>query len=185
VVIVSSLLHERGVVDFDDLNLTKTFEAIKNGDRSVIKKAGRHNPGYCNTKLMNVYFGRGLANRTKDFGVDVFSVCPGFTYTNLFRYTLRWYHYILMAPIFLFYLRTPSEVIWTLIIALFKYLTYQYFQGVQTILYCALDPLLQGKSGGFYRNCVPYHSKVMFDKEIEDKLWNVSEEMVESKLKLK
>lgn len=85
VVILSSMLHERGVIDFDDLNMTKLIAAVKSGDKALIKKTKRMNPGYCNSKLMNVYFGRALAEKTKGMGIDVFMVCPGFTYTNLFR----------------------------------------------------------------------------------------------------
>ncbi|XP_077287860.1 retinol dehydrogenase 14-like [Arctopsyche grandis] len=165
VVIVSSLLHERGEIDFDDLNMTKIYEAVKNKDKTVLKKYKRHGPGYCNSKLMNVYFGRALAEKTKKQGIDVFTVCPGFTYTSLFRNSFRWYHYFVMAPFIFFYMRTPNE-------------------GVQSIIHCATDASLEGKSGTFYRNCLPYNSKIQFDKEVQEKLWAVSEALTEPTLKV-
>lgn len=81
IVIVSSTLHEQGAINFDDLNLKAATEDAKNG-----KSSGRHNIAYNNSKLMNVYFARSLADKLNDYGVDVHACCPGFTYTNLFRY---------------------------------------------------------------------------------------------------
>ncbi|KOB74267.1 putative restnol dehydrogenase, partial [Operophtera brumata] len=78
IVIVSSTLHERGKINFEDLNLRAEIEVAKSG------KAGRHNPGYCNSKLMNVYFMRALADQLRGSGIDVNACCPGFCYTNLF-----------------------------------------------------------------------------------------------------
>lgn len=80
VVIVSSTLHEKGKLDFDDLNLRNEIEKAKEG-----KTDARHNPGYSNSKLMNAYFMRGLADKLRGSGVDVNACCPGFCYTSLFR----------------------------------------------------------------------------------------------------
>lgn len=72
---------------------------------------GHMNPSYCNSKLANAYFGIELAKRLKDTGVCVYSVCPGFTYTGLFRHVKRsWLHYIIFSPIALLYLRTANQV---------------------------------------------------------------------------
>lgn len=57
-----------------------------------------------------------------------------------------------------------------------------YFQGVQTIIHCAVDPSLEGKSG-FYRNCLPYESKIEFDRDTQEKLWAVSEALIEPVIK--
>lgn len=56
------------------------------------------------------------------------------------------------------------------------------FQGVQTIINCAVDSSLEGK-GGFYRNCLPYESKIQFDRDTQEKLWDVSEALIEPALK--
>ncbi|KAI5633465.1 short chain dehydrogenase domain-containing protein [Phthorimaea operculella] len=157
IVVVSSTLHEKGKIDFEDLNLRCEIEKAKK-----LKTNARHNPGYSNSKLMNVYFMKALADRLRGSGVDVNACCPGFCYTNLFRHSIRWYHYILMAPVFLLFMRTAE-------------------QGCQTIVYCATDYSIEGTSGKFYRDCAEYQSKHEFDKEVETKLWNASEEMVKAR----
>lgn len=154
IVIVSSTLHEKAKIDFDDLNLRKAIEGAKSG-----KLSSRSNPGYNVSKLMNVYTARYLADKLNNFGIDVHAVCPGFTNTNLFRHSFKWYHYMLMAPIFLFYLRSANK-------------------GAQTVLYCATDYAVEGKTGQFYRDCQVYESKHEFDKETENKLWTVSQELI-------
>lgn len=98
--IVTSKLLESGAIDFDNLN----------GEKGLTTE-GRMNPNYCNSKLANVYFAIDLARRMKDTGVSVYSVCPGFSYTGLFRHVKRsWLHYIIFSPIALLYLRTSNQV---------------------------------------------------------------------------
>ncbi|CAD6227826.1 GSCOCG00006284001-RA-CDS [Cotesia congregata] len=62
VVIVTSKLLS-GVIDFSNLN----------GEKGLPAK-GRMNPGYVNSKLANVYFGKELAKRLQDSGVNVYMV---------------------------------------------------------------------------------------------------------------
>lgn len=69
------------------------------------------NPGYCNSKLANAFFGIELARRLQNTGVNVYSVCPGFTYTGLFKHVKRqWFHYIVFSPVALLFLRTANQV---------------------------------------------------------------------------
>ncbi|XP_026728722.1 retinol dehydrogenase 14-like [Trichoplusia ni] len=157
IVVLSSTLHERGNIDFDDLNLRKQIEQAKKSGTSP-----RHNPGYSNSKLMNAYFARALASNLRNSGVDVNLCCPGFCATNLFRHSVKWYHYILMAPIMLFFMKTAK-------------------QGSETVVFLATDHTVEGKTGKFYRNCEEYLSKYPFDKDVETKLWNVSEELVKAR----
>uniref|UniRef100_A0A0K8SB02 Retinol dehydrogenase 12 n=1 Tax=Lygus hesperus TaxID=30085 RepID=A0A0K8SB02_LYGHE len=97
IVIVTSSLHEGGVIDFDNLQGEKGFPA------------GRRNPAYNNSKLANVYFCRELAERLPS-NVQTFAVCPGFCYTDLFRHTtLKWYHYVMFSPIAFFFMRSASK----------------------------------------------------------------------------
>lgn len=97
---VTSKLLESGTIDFNNLN----------GEKGLPVK-GRMNPGYCNSKLANVYFASELARRTENSGVCIYMVCPGFCYTGLFRHVKRsWFHYIIFSPIALLFLRTANQV---------------------------------------------------------------------------
>lgn len=96
VVIVSSSLHQKGHIYLEDLNL-----------RDRTDRSGQ----YENSKLANYYFGKELAERVKKYDINVYTCCPGWVYTNLFRnYNVKWYHYILMAPIAYWFMRTPQQV---------------------------------------------------------------------------
>lgn len=145
IVVVTSKLMESGVIDFSNLN----------GEKALPVKS-RMNPGYCNSKLANAYFATELANRTKNTGVNVYMVCPGFTYTGLFRNVKRsWFHYIIFSPIALMFLRTPN-------------------QGAQTVLHCATESSLSEESGHMYRDCNLYISKKNLESEVALRLWEVS-----------
>lgn len=92
VVVVSSLLHEKGIINIDDLN------NIQKKDVNM----------YANSKLGCVYFARELAKRNKS--LKVYTCCPGWVYTGLFRHSKRWYHFILLLPVAFFFMRTPWQV---------------------------------------------------------------------------
>ncbi|XP_017787881.1 PREDICTED: retinol dehydrogenase 11-like, partial [Habropoda laboriosa] len=145
IVIVSSKLFESGVIDFSNLN----------GEKGLVVKE-RMNPAYCNSKLANTYFGFELAKRIEKSGVNVYIVCPGFSYTGLFKNVKRsWFHYIIFSPIALLYLRTAN-------------------QGAQTVLHCAIEPSLSNESGNIYRDCKLYVSKKKLDSDVALRLWDVS-----------
>ncbi|XP_059205817.1 retinol dehydrogenase 12 isoform X2 [Centropristis striata] len=96
VVIVSSLAHEKGRMEFDDINLDKDYHRMKS---------------YRQSKLANVLFCRELASRLKDTGVTVYSLHPGVICTELGRHmfpTLALWQKILLRPITLF-MKTPRE----------------------------------------------------------------------------
>ena len=148
IVIVTSKLFESGVIDFSNLN----------GEKGLVVK-GRMNPAYCNSKLANTYFGIELAKRTENSGVNIYMVCPGFTYTGLFRNVKRsWFHYIIFSPVALLFLRTAN-------------------QGAQTVLHCAVEPSLSNESGNIYRDCKPYASKKELEADVALRLWDVSEKL--------
>ncbi|CAG9810796.1 unnamed protein product [Chironomus riparius] len=95
VVIVSSKMHERAEVDFE--NFGKYTEKPR-GERS--------NHLYNNSKLMNFYFAKELYKR----GIDVHVCCPGLCNTDFFRdYDPKFYHYILFSPVILFMLRSAEQ----------------------------------------------------------------------------
>ncbi|XP_014483152.1 PREDICTED: retinol dehydrogenase 12-like [Dinoponera quadriceps] len=145
IVVLTSTRLKFGEIDFSNLN----------GEKGVPVK-GRMNPGYNNSKLANAYFATELAKRTENSGVNVYMVCPGFTYTGLFRNVKRrWFHYIIFSPIALMFLRTAN-------------------QGAQTVLHCATESSLSKESGHMYRDCKLYVSKQELDPKIALRLWNVS-----------
>lgn len=99
--ILSSKLMRFGVIDFSNLNSEKSFDA----------SSSRRLSPYCNSKLLNAYFGHELALRTSGTGVSVYTVCPGFSYTRLFRYSRApWYRWLLFIPVGLFVMRTSKQV---------------------------------------------------------------------------
>lgn len=93
VVIVSSLLHEKGIINVDDLNNVQNKMNINM---------------YANSKLALVYFARELGKKYES--LKVYTCCPGWVYTGLFRHSIRWYHYILFLPVAFFFMRTPWQV---------------------------------------------------------------------------
>ncbi|XP_015520658.2 retinol dehydrogenase 12 [Neodiprion lecontei] len=148
IVVLTSKLLESGQIDFSNLN----------GEKGLPIK-GRMNPAYNNSKLANVYFATELAKRMEGTGVQVYSVCPGFTYTGLFRSVKRsWFHYILFSPVALMFLRTAN-------------------QGAQTVLHCATEESLNNESGHIYRDCKMYEPKNALDSAVAERLWRVSSEL--------
>lgn len=95
VVVVASSLHERGAIDLDDLN-----SLSDNSNKNL----------YANSKLANIYFAQELSRRVASKNIKVYACCPGWVYTGLFRHSLKWYHYFLMSPVALFFMRSPFQV---------------------------------------------------------------------------
>ncbi|XP_028297645.1 retinol dehydrogenase 14 isoform X2 [Gouania willdenowi] len=73
IVIVSSMAHEKGQINFEDINLDKDYQRKKS---------------YCQSKLANVLFARELAKRLDGTGVTVYSLHPGVVRTELARHIL-------------------------------------------------------------------------------------------------
>ncbi|XP_031704443.1 retinol dehydrogenase 13 [Anarrhichthys ocellatus] len=87
IVIVSSLAHEKGSINFDDINLDKDYHREES---------------YRQSKLANVLFCRELALRMQDTGVTVYSLHPGVIRTELGRHlfpTLALWQRIILMPL--------------------------------------------------------------------------------------
>lgn len=84
IVNVSSNLHARGKIDFDDLQSAKAYPTMGWGQ-------------YSNTKLMNHLFTFELARRLHGTGVTVNCVHPGVIGTNLSRTLPKWMHRVYVA----------------------------------------------------------------------------------------
>lgn len=92
VVIMSSMLHERGNIILDDLNLEN------------------RKSGYANSKLANYYFCKELNKRHVD--LNVYAVCPGWVYTSLFRNHIKkmLMGIVLIIPAAFLFMRSPRQV---------------------------------------------------------------------------
>ncbi|XP_061400892.1 retinol dehydrogenase 12-like [Musca vetustissima] len=113
---------------------------------------------YGQSKLANILFTRKLAKMLKDSKVDVNCLHPGSVQSELTRNNalLKWGSAIFSK----FVLRSTRG-------------------GAQTVLYLALDPDMEGVTGGYYdrMELVPLMKKAR-DDEMADWLWKKSEEMV-------
>lgn len=149
VVIVSSALHQRGHIDFD--NLGGFTEAPLNRGR---------NPYYNDSKLANFYMGREMYRK----GYDVHVLCPGLCHTDFFRdYEPRWYHYVLFAPVVWLMLRSAEQGAGNIV--------YCATDNVNTE---AKNPA----TGYYVRSLRQDKSKYAFSDAVSERLWAESERAV-------
>ncbi|KAI8485323.1 retinol dehydrogenase 12-like [Branchiostoma floridae x Branchiostoma belcheri] len=151
VVIVSSVMHEWGKIDFDDISYEKSYSPIGS---------------YCQSKLANVLFMRELARRLKGTGVTVNALHPGWTRTELARHlatTFGWAS-LPMVPV----------------AAIFCYMFWKNAkQGAQTTIHLVVDKELETTSGMYFSDCLPCDvSPLAKDEATARRLWRLSEEMV-------
>lgn len=148
IVVVSSLLHQRGCIDFATLGKCVDKEG-------VISKA--NNLLYNNSKLANFYHARELYKR----GFDAHVLCPGLCHTDFFRdYNPRWYHYIMFAPVVWLLLRSAEQGSENIV-----------FAATDNVNTDEKNPA----TGYFIRNLKQTKSKVQFDDKIGTRLWTESE----------
>ncbi|KAH7640176.1 retinol dehydrogenase 12-like protein [Dermatophagoides farinae] len=140
-------------------------ERTLSSDGYEIQFATNHLEAYCQSKLANVLFTRQLAKELDDRSdkfpnVKVYSLNPGTINTNLTRHILGFKRIIFNIIGFLFNLDVYS--------------------GVQTTLFCALEPSLKYQSGHYYSNCKENHC--IFSESLDDeaarRLWTISCQMV-------
>lgn len=150
IVTVSSTAHNRGRMNWEDLNHKATY-----------------NPRTCysQSKLMNVLFSRELSQRLKGTGVTSNSLHPGVVNTELGRHIGNNGDGMFMSALF----RMAMKMSW-----LFR--TPQ--QGAQTSIYCAVAPELEDVTGAYFSDCKRTNES-NFAKRDEDakRLWDISEEL--------
>ncbi|XP_014667719.1 PREDICTED: retinol dehydrogenase 13-like [Priapulus caudatus] len=137
--------HMAGNINFDDLNGEK-----------------KYNPGqaYNQSKLAILLFSVGLRNRLRGTDVNVYTVNPGLTATNLSRhlgmhnfFLSRW----MVVPLFKFFKKTP-------------------YQAVQTMQYATLSENIENKTGTYLCQCQVLEAvDQMYEKKTAERLWTVSE----------
>lgn len=150
IVTVSSLLHQKGRIDF------ATMAKCMEGD-GVISKA--NNTLYNNSKLANFYHARELYKK----GFDAHVLCPGLCHTDFFRdYNPRWYHYIIFAPVVWLLLRSAEQGSENIV-----------FCATDNVNTDEKNPA----TGYFVRNLKQTKSKVQFDDQIGTRLWVESEKL--------
>lgn len=150
IVVVSSLLHQRGKIDF--ATMSKCVDAA-----GVISKG--KNSLYNNSKLANFYHARELYKR----GFDAHVLCPGLCHTDFFRaYNPRWYHYIIFSPVVWLLLRSASQGAENIV-----------YCATDNVNSDVKNPA----KGYFVRNLKQTKSKVEFDDEVGGRLWTESEKL--------
>ncbi|XP_046545256.1 retinol dehydrogenase 14-like [Haliotis rubra] len=95
VVVVTSSLHKRGTINFDDLQSEKAYNKAKS---------------YANSKLANSLFSRELTRQLCGSNVSVYCVHPGMVMTNISRHVVPRFIKTLLTPLaFLLGARTNFE----------------------------------------------------------------------------
>lgn len=148
VVVVSSLMHQRAIVDFEHLG--KIVDGVR---------VTGNNPYYNNSKLCNFYFARELFKR----GYDAHVLCPGLCHTDFFRdYQPKWYHYVAFAPVVWLMLRSAEQGAQNIVYA-----------ATENENTAERNPA----TNYLVRNCQQTKSKHSFDEEISERLWEESLKM--------
>lgn len=150
IVVVSSMLHQRGRIDFE--TMTKCVDVP-----GIISKG--KNGLYNNSKLANFYHARELYKR----GYDAHVLCPGLCHTDFFRsYNPKWYHYILFSPVVWLLLRSAEQGAANIV-----------YCATDNVNTATKNP----KEGYYVRNLEQTKSKVQFDDDVGLRLWEESEKL--------
>ncbi|KAF9317092.1 hypothetical protein BG003_001204 [Podila horticola] len=156
---IGSLAHEvhpRGGIDFKTINDVKASSAVQRYGRS---------------KLANLLFAKALAQRLKDERVYVNIAHPGIVATELNRQGAE----------------TFGKFITTLIDTMVKVVAMKPEVGALTQLYCATSPDIEKKDirGKYF---IPIANELdpnplVFDEDLQERLWTWTENLVQEKLK--
>ena len=144
IVNVASEAHKfGGPIDFNDINMVKSYGAMK---------------AYGRSKLANIFFTQGLAERLQGTGVTVNCVHPGAVATNLGGNNNKLLVYVMHAFMKLFF-RTPEK-------------------GAETSIYLASSTAVEGISGRYFFDCKEKAlGKPARDTRAKDQLWALSEKL--------
>ncbi|XP_011689557.1 PREDICTED: retinol dehydrogenase 12-like isoform X2 [Wasmannia auropunctata] len=144
---VSSFTYVAGDIDFDDINLERSYGPLKS---------------YTQSKLANILFTKELARRLKGAnirGINVYAVHPGVISTGISQYGSS-----TVFPGATFCFNTYAQLFCKNII-----------QGTQTTIYCAVDEETANDTGLYYSNCdIATTYRKANDPQYPEKLWNLS-----------
>jgi NAD(P)-dependent dehydrogenase (short-subunit alcohol dehydrogenase family) len=147
---VNSDAHEKGNVDFSDLQMRHRYPG------SVGMRA------YANAKLANLLTVYELARRLQGSGVTVNALHPGYVATNI-------------VP--LDSLSGPARLLKPLW-GLAKRLILTPEHGATTPVYLASSPQVEDVSGSYFEKCVPVASSAKSrDRDLQARMWQVSEQL--------
>ncbi|KAL5276108.1 RDH13 family protein [Megaselia abdita] len=149
IVVVTSLMYAAARIDKDDINLEKSYKGMD---------------AYSKSKLANLLFTKELASRLEGSGVTVNCCHPGIVKTDISRNVLTGeesnFQKGLMNVCTKLFFKTAKS-------------------GAQPSIRLALEPSLEGKSGGYYFDaCQAPVMKKAKDPKMMKWLWGVSEELV-------
>jgi NAD(P)-dependent dehydrogenase (short-subunit alcohol dehydrogenase family) len=153
VIMVSALLHLKGRIFFEDINLRHNYSAIM---------------GYCQSKLANILFAKEFNKRWEQKGIKAVSLHPGVINTELTRSYkdsfLKRFVFALFHP--MIYYVCKSE-----------------WYGSQTTVYCAVCEHNQLPGGAYFADCKVSNklSVEARNKEAAARLWKLTEDMVGQK----
>lgn len=145
IITVSSNSQAVGKINFEDLNLTKDFNALR---------------AYFQSKLANVLFTYELAERLKDTSVTANCVHPGIINSNLGH--------------------NNDTTLFKVLIMLSRPLGITPEEAARATTYLAASPQVEGINGKYFshRKAIP-SSKASYDKSLQKRLWEVSEELTQ------
>lgn len=149
IVMVGSVAHKVGKIDFDDLEMKKGYSIAK---------------AYSRAKLCNMLFTKELSRRLANTGITINCVHPGAVITNIGATQRKDKIGVssirkLAGNILKVFVKTPE-------------------QGAATAIYVATSDECEGISGEYFSNCkVAKASSKASDKELAKRLWEVSEQI--------
>lgn len=152
IVMVGSVAHKVGRIDFGDLDMKSHYSVVR---------------AYSRAKLCNLLFTKELAKRLAGTGITVNCVHPGAVVTNIGarrasgkdgNFALRRAAGKLLG----FMVRTPEK-------------------GAETAIYVSTNDALKSITGAYFANCkIAKPGKWAEDSKLAQKLWDVTEELTKA-----
>lgn len=154
VINVNSDAHEKGIIDFDDIQMRRRYPSGGVGMRA-----------YGNAKLANLLTTYELARRLRGSGIAVNALHPGYVATNILPLDKASGPIRLLKPF------------WH--IAKHAILTAE--QGAATPLYLASSPEVRNVSGLYFEKCVAVASSAASrDRNLQGRMWDISEQLTKA-----